>query len=252
MTKERRFAPKRPILIIVLLELALACGLIGAGAYITLSGRTDLQPAFVAFVPFTLFLLLYLSLSNRWRTFFFDGLSSLSRRQWLDYAPLAAILVIVWMSTQGIQLSSLAQIGYLLIYAILVGFVEEVLYRGIILRLLFPQGRTVAVLVSSLLFGLTHLLNAVGGQSLADTLVQIVYAFLIGVVLALLVLKHRALPLAILFHAAHNFIQFAANRPAEGTTGYDLCIMILLAVSALILWKSDKNATRIVGQGIRL
>ncbi|WP_020619126.1 CPBP family intramembrane glutamic endopeptidase [Paenibacillus daejeonensis] len=243
MTTESRFAPKRPYLAIVLLQLVLAIGLVGAGAYITISGRTDLQPAFVAFIPFTIILLLYLALKTRWRTFFFDGLLNVKGKQWLDYTPLAAILLIVWVSAQGIQIAPATQIAYLVTFALLVGFVEEVLYRGIILRLLLPKGRLLAVLVSSVLFGVTHLLNAVGGQSLTDTLVQVVYAFLIGMVLALLVLKHRALPLAILFHAVHNFIQFAAKSPAGGTTGYDLLIMLILACSALYLWKSDKTAS---------
>ncbi|GBF75633.1 CPBP family intramembrane metalloprotease [Paenibacillus sp. 598K] len=242
MTTERHFAPKRPYLTILLLQLALAIGLIGAGAYITISGRTELQPAFVAFIPFSIMLLVYLSLKMRWSTFFFDGLTRLSGRQWLDYTPLLAILVLVWVSAQGIGAAPLAQLGYLALYALLVGFVEETLYRGIILRLLLPKGRLLAILVSSGLFGVTHLLNAVGGQSLLDTLLQVVYAFLIGLVLALLVLKHRALPLAILFHAVHNFIQFAAKSSASGTTAYDVVIMLLLVAAAFYLSRPERTS----------
>lgn len=53
-----------------------------------------------------------------------------------------------------------------LLLATLVAFVEEVVFRGLILRFLVPRGVWLAALVSSLLFGLWHVVNLGWGADL--------------------------------------------------------------------------------------
>ncbi|MFS0784447.1 CPBP family intramembrane glutamic endopeptidase [Bacillus sp. 1P06AnD] len=229
---------KRPYLVITFIELALIIALVGAGTYITISGHTDWQPPFLAFIPITLILLIYLLAKKQWGTYFYGRLNKLTARDSLDYLPLVAILAIILFSVKGIDFSSISYVGYMLLYSLLIGFVEETLFRGIILRLLVPKGKMKAIIVSSLLFAFTHALNAVGGQSAADTVMQIGYAFLIGLVLASLVVKHHALPLMIIFHALHDFFQFTGQT--ERTQSFvDYIIMAILL--AAFLWLLPKG-----------
>ncbi|MNC42275.1 CAAX amino terminal protease self- immunity [compost metagenome] len=99
--------------------------------------------------------------------------------------------------------------------ALLVAFVEETVYRGLILNLILQKGIRIAVLTSSLLFSLTHLLNLMGGQSLAATLLQLAYAFLVGLSLALLYVRHKTLLPLMAFHFLHNFMQFLVQDQAS-------------------------------------
>lgn len=70
---------------------------------------------------------------------------------------------------------------------LIIAFIEETIFRGMMLRMLLTKGVATAVLVSSILFGVTHDLQLLGGQSLEDTILQIIYALLVGLVLSLLI-----------------------------------------------------------------
>jgi len=78
-----------------------------------------------------------------------------------------------------------------------VGVAEELLYRGVVLQALrtrFPA--VVAVLVSSLFFGLQHAALSLGSP--ADTIARVLTTFLCGIVFAVLALRlRRLLPLVI-------------------------------------------------------
>ncbi len=69
----------------------------------------------------------------------------------------------------------------------LVGFAEETLFRGIILRAMREGGRNegVVVLVSSLLFGFFHLTNLITGSPVAAVVLQVGAACFAGVALYL-------------------------------------------------------------------
>ncbi|MNR02735.1 CAAX amino terminal protease self- immunity [compost metagenome] len=100
----------------------------------------------------------------------------------------------------GFKSTSASTLLYFIGFTLLVGFVEETIYRGLILRTLLAKGVTTAVVTSSILFGVTHILNALSGQSLFDTIVQIVYALLVGLVLALLIIMNNNILPLITFH----------------------------------------------------
>ena len=71
------------------------------------------------------------------------------------------------------------------------------------------------------------------GQSTAQTIVQLVYALVMGVVLALLMIKnHNILPL-IMFHFLHNLIQFLGNESTA--VGYDIVVIVILLVQCMWL-----------------
>jgi membrane protease YdiL (CAAX protease family) len=87
---------------------------------------------------------------------------------------------------------------------------EESLFRG----LLFPlvrahtkrtlRGELAAILLSSALFALLHLINLIEAP-LPDTLLQVAYTFGIGLLSSLLYLLSGGLLLPFLFHALYNF-----------------------------------------------
>lgn len=241
MKTTNSFNVKRPYLIVILIELMLMIFVAGGSAYVSIAELTHPLAPFYGFIPIALFLLIYLSAKKRWQTFYFDGLSKLTKKQWLEYLPLLLVLIVLFIANHGFQEASFSFFAYMLISQIfLVGFVEEVLFRGIILRVLQSKGTSYAIIGSSVLFGVTHALQALSGQSLQNTILQIVYAFIVGFVLALLVSRNRAILLTILFHGLHNFLNFTGNEPSTHLYDY-IVLAILIAQLIWLLASGNKN-----------
>ncbi len=92
-----------------------------------------------------------------------------------------------------------------------IGFFEEIIFRGIILVILLKKlsqtknGVFLSIVLSSAIFGLMHLVNLFNGASISDTLLQIGYSFLVGMMWAIMFLKIGNLWLIMLLHATYNF-----------------------------------------------
>ncbi|MBP3919722.1 MAG: CPBP family intramembrane metalloprotease [Clostridia bacterium] len=86
---------------------------------------------------------------------------------------------------------------YFISSVILPAFVEEMIFRGYILHLLLPHGKTFAILVSAVLFGLMHLY-----------LPQLLYATIAGVLIGYFVVVGESLWIGILIHAVNNLFAF--------------------------------------------
>ncbi len=233
---------KRPYLLLVLIELALIVCVAGGSAYASIAEIAHPLAPFLGFVPIALFLLIYLSVTKRWSTFYFTGIGRLTGRQWLQYLPLLLILIVLLIGNKGFQAQPVSYFVYMLLsQLLLVGFVEEVLFRGMILKAFMQKGKMTAIAVSSILFGITHALQALGGQSLADTWLQIVYALILGLVLALLVANNRAILLTVMFHGLHNFINFTGHTPS--THRYDYIVLAILVAQLVWLLSSGRSDT---------
>ena len=96
--------------------------------------------------------------------------------------------------------------GLPLVFAVLsmllVGYVEEMIFRGLLFRALLSEGKTTAaIVVSSVTFGLGHIVNLLAGQASFETLVQIVFAVSWGFILTMVFYKCGSLIPCIVAHA---------------------------------------------------
>ena len=83
-----------------------------------------------------------------------------------------------------------------ILFAVIIAPVmEEIVFRGILLRRLTPFGEPIAILTSALVFGLFH-----------ANIVQFPYAFLIGAVFAYTAIRTGSLVWTMLIHAFLNFV----------------------------------------------
>jgi hypothetical protein len=134
-----------------------------------------------------------------------------------------------WSEASGDLLLAILAAG------ILVGFAEETLFRGIILRSLRTNLRPEAwvMLISSLWFGFFHLTNLVNGSPVAGVLNQCVQASLLGGVLYLF---RRVRGLLVLAMLAHGFWDMSVFVPAPSGTlaAADLGVQVVVAISAAI------------------
>ena len=110
-----------------------------------------------------------------------------------------------------------------------IGMAEEIFFRGIICNLWLKYGVIKAMLLSSVLFGMSHILNVAGGADLLATILQVCFAIVYGMVFTVIFIEGNSLIPCVLMHALHDFCSFIS---AEGSMQSD---MILGAVQFVIL-----------------
>ncbi len=131
--------------------------------------------------------------------------SRVPARRFLYYLPLILIASTALWGGLGLPYGFPGTLLYVLSMCC-VGFLEEVIFRGLLFRAMEKDNLKTAILVSSLTFGLGHIVNLFNGsgRSPAESLVQIVFAVLVGFVLVLIFWHSGSLIACILFHSANN------------------------------------------------
>ncbi|MFT9097409.1 lysostaphin resistance A-like protein [Liquorilactobacillus sp.] len=116
----------------------------------------------------------------------------------------------------NLQNLSLMRIADTILLALAAAVFEETFFRGILMNNILqhsprnPNSYLSAILVSSVLFGLTHMINLFG-QSFSATLLQVINAFAIGVMLAAIYLRTGSLKWTILYHFMLDFTGILAS-----------------------------------------
>ncbi len=85
---------------------------------------------------------------------------------------------------------------------ILVGFVEEMIFRGFLFRAMLSKDKTiVAIIVSAVTFGIGHIVNLFTGQASFETVMQIVFAISWGFILTMVCYKSGSIIPCIIAHS---------------------------------------------------
>ncbi len=125
-----------------------------------------------------------------------------------------------------------------------IGFCEELYFRGILCNLWLEEGERAAVAISAILFAVCHLMNLAGGAGMAETMLQICFAFVYGIVFALIFLVCRSVWPCVLLHAFHDFCSFnSAGDGAWGAVAVGAIQFIVLLCYALALIRRRRKST---------
>ncbi|HLO13872.1 MAG TPA: CPBP family intramembrane glutamic endopeptidase [Anaerolineales bacterium] len=136
-----------------------------------------------------------------------------SWRVLLPYLPIILIVLLAIISNVfvGIRVTDPALILFGAASFLVGGFIEEAIFRGVVLQVFLPRGLLRAALLSAAVFSLVHLGNILLGQDLGATALQLVRAFLVGMAfVAPLAYTRNIWPLVIL-HALINFTSFLGS-----------------------------------------
>lgn len=123
-------------------------------------------------------------------------------------------LIVVRPTVTPLQVISTA------VLALLIGFAEEGLFRGILLRILMPGGALRAALLSSLLFGFIHLVNLNSGFDPTYVVFQMAAAFALALMYAALRIRTGMIWFVILLHAWQDFASILARGEIIVTQTY--------------------------------
>lgn len=170
-------------------------------------------------LPLTLgaiFLVVVISWLGWWKPVMRDGeLASPAWLQW-PFILIAAAMILLGLSATNWSNLAATHLMFLVAAGILVGFNEEALCRGIVVLGLREGGRSEAfvLIMSSLIFGLLHLPNALIGLPLYGAAIQIVFAAMMGAGFYVIRRTSGSLLLPMVIHGLWDFASF--SRGASG------------------------------------
>lgn len=154
-----------------------------------------------------------------------------------------SILIELWLNAMGLSIvngiasaTEEADTFSMFLYASIGAPIsEEILFRGCILRSFEPMGKKFAIFASALLFGLFH-----------GNIIQIPFAFLIGLVLAYVTFEHN-IWWAMLLHMFNNMIlgdTFYRVLPADAASLVVVAVIYGCTIASCIILAVKRNAIK--------
>ena len=172
--------------------------------------------------------------------------SSVPARRFLYYVPL--VILASGNLWNGAALTcSPAETVCRVVCMLCVGFLEEVIFRGLLFTAIARNNIKSAVIISSVTFGIGHIINLFNGSGmdLVDNLCQIVFAIAVGFLLVTIFYRGGSLLPCIFVHAAINTLGTFANdmNLTTETHLFHLAALIVITVAyTLILTRTLPKA----------
>jgi uncharacterized protein len=208
----RVLAERRPLTFVIVVLLILQLFVLLALLYSQVTGVAVITLDLPLLLLNALFAGVLVSNLGWWREVGFNV-----PRAWKNLRLLAMPALLLTIPTLLLrpQLPALSMLTPLIIITLLIGFQEEIIFRGVILRALMPLGVMQSVLISALLFAVIHANSFLVGRDPLFVMAQIVASFLGGIGLAALWIRLRTIVPLIVLHAVNDFLQFSATGGLE-------------------------------------
>lgn len=124
-------------------------------------------------------------------------------KKYLYFIPLLILMSVNLLG--GINLNhKLSSILFHILTMINVGFLEEIIFRGFLFQMMAKDNIKSAIIVTSVTFGIGHIINLLNGAELIPTLIQIIYAVSTGYLFAIILIKTKSLLPCIITHSVVN------------------------------------------------
>lgn len=186
-------------------------------------GITDYRSAFIN----TLFSGVLAVLMIHLKRVSYYGLTKVTDlKSYLYFLPLLVIITVnLW---GGIRINNTpSEIVFHIITMINVGFIEEIIFRGFLFQMMAKDNVKSAIIVSSVTFGIGHIVNLLNGAEFLPTLLQIGYAISIGYLFVIIFYKSKSLIPCIITHALFNSLSIF-NAESESVR-YIVPIFLIVA-----------------------
>lgn len=131
----------------------------------------------------------------------------------LYYIPLMLMASVnLWFGI-AFNLSGIETVLYIL-SMLMVGFLEEIIFRGFLFVEMCKDNVKTAMIVSSITFGIGHIVNLVNGSGadLFSNILQVIYAIAGGFLFTVLFYKTKSLWACIITHSVLNALSVFANE----------------------------------------
>lgn len=119
-----------------------------------------------------------------------------------------------------------------------VGFIGEILFRGFLFKTIEKESVKKAIIISTLTFGIGHIVNLFNGQDTLNTIIQIIYALSLEYLFVMIFYKSNSLVQCIITHSLINSLSII-----ETHNDIVVVALILTIISTLyaVYLKRQKN-----------
>ena len=161
-------------------------------------------------------------------------------KPFLYFIPLLLLMSVnLW---SGININnSISEIIFFMISMICVGFLEEIIFRGFLFQMMSKDNIRQAILVTSLTFGIGHILNLLNGASFIPTIIQIIYAVSTGYMFAIILVKGNSLWPCIITHSVVNSLSIFSITNTVTTYIAPIILTIVPILYSIYLNKKIKE-----------
>lgn len=167
--------------------------------------------------------------------------SPLPARSFLYYIPLVILSVgCFWNgAVPGINAGIICHVVCMLC----VGFLEEIIFRGLLFKAMAKNNMKSAVIVSSVTFGIGHLVNLFNGSGmgLLSNVCQIIFAVAVGFLFVIIFYRGKSLLPCIITHSAINTMNTFSND--AGVTPVQEIIHALVMTAVTVVYLALLNKT---------
>ena len=160
--------------------------------------------------------------------------SPISASRFLFYIPLIILATRNFWNGAAFNLNLAGTVCYIACM-LCVGFLEEVIFRGLLFKAIAKDNVKTAIVISSVTFGLGHLLNLVNGSGagIAENLFQVTGAIAIGFLFVILYYRGGSLLPCIITHSAINITSVFANEAGLTVEKRIIFQLILFAITII-------------------
>ena len=161
-------------------------------------------------------------------------------KKYLYFIPLALIISVnIW---NGININNTcSQIIFHILTMLNIGFIEEIIFRGFLFKMMAKDNVKLAIAVSSITFGIGHIVNLLNGADLVPTLMQIGYATAIGYLFVVIFHKSKSLIPCIVAHSLNNALSIFNIENNVSLYIAPIFLMTVPVIYAIYINKRVKN-----------
>ena len=161
-------------------------------------------------------------------------------KQFLYFIPLLLLMSVnLW---SGININnSISEIIFFIISMICVGFLEEIIFRGLLFQMMSKDSIRQAILVTSFTFGIGHILNLLNGAEFIPTIIQIIYAVSTGYMFAIILVRGKSLWPCIITHSVVNSLSIFNTTTMVSTYISPIILTIVPIIYSIYLNKTIKE-----------
>ena len=164
-----------------------------------------------------------------------------SAKKLLYYIPLVLLCLLNVITGMKIQFS--VPVIFLEVLSMMfVGFLEEIIFRGFLFNAMAKDNIKAAVIVSSVTFGIGHIVNLLNGAEFFSTLCQIIGAVGFGFMCVMIFIKSKSLLPCIITHSVFNMLSVFTPETEILTTIIVSAIIFIITVGyGVYLHLNDRN-----------
>ena len=135
----------------------------------------------------------------------------------------------------GLDMSP-AAVVFRTVKMLFVGFLEEVIFRGFLFKGICKSNVTRAIVISSVTFGIGHIVNLFNGYDLLNNIAQIVFAVTVGFLLVFIFHRTGSLLACIGFHSLNNCVTgFASGERLINALGSEQTAAIVISAAKIVI-----------------